>query len=83
MTCAASITPPFDLVAEPQLWPSPVEIFKLRAWARAYLWASCMLSLHEAVDELQHHAERAGLVDEIGADAVQEILAREFEAVDV
>jgi hypothetical protein len=66
--------------AEPDLSPSPLAIFQLRAWARAYLWACCLLSLHEAVDELQSAAEQSELIEQIGVDRVQEILAQEFES---
>jgi hypothetical protein len=56
----------------------PGEIFELRCWARARLCAEGMIELGEAVDVLQSGAERDGLVDSIGQDAVQEILAAAF-----
>ncbi len=59
----------------------PVEVFELRAWARAKLYAEGLLDLHTAVDVLQDAAERDGLVDELGQDKIQSILAREFGAV--
>ena len=37
--------------------------------------------LHEAVDKLQHDAERDGLIAAIGQDAVQRIMATAFAAV--
>ena len=46
------------------------------------LWRCCELDLHEAVDKLQHDAERDGLVERIGQDAVQAILAK-FDTVSV
>jgi hypothetical protein len=55
-----------------------LEVFELRCWARAYLWAACELDLHEAVDVLQTDAVKSGLVDEIGQDAVQRVLADAF-----
>jgi hypothetical protein len=48
-----------------------LKAFKLRCWARAELWAACKFDLHEAVDELQAAAERDGLVEAIGQDAVE------------
>jgi hypothetical protein len=55
-----------------------IEAFTLRCWARARLVAENALDLHEAVDGLQADAERDGLVDDLGQDAVQEILAAAF-----
>ena len=59
----------------------PLEVFVARAEARAMLWAAYEFDLHEAVDVLQHDAERDGLVDELGQDAVQAILSRAFRRV--
>jgi hypothetical protein len=59
----------------------PLMVFKARCEARAILWAACEFSLHESVDVLQRDAERTGLVDEIGADRVQQILADAFSDV--
>jgi hypothetical protein len=56
----------------------PVEVFRARCWARAYLWAAGEFDLHEAVDVLQADAERTDLVDEIGQDAIQKILSAAF-----
>lgn len=56
----------------------PLDAFRIRAQARAYLWAAGEYDLHEAVDVLQTTAVRDGLVDHIGQDAVQEILAASF-----
>ena len=58
----------------------PLEIFRLRAWARAYLAAIGALDLHEAVDQLQTDAEFDGLIDAIGQDSVQAIIAENFVA---
>jgi hypothetical protein len=46
--------------------------------ARAYLYSIGELDLHDAVDALQEHAERHGLIAEIGQDAVQAIMAEVF-----
>ena len=45
------------------------------------LWAACEFDLHEAVEKLQHDAERDGLVADIGQDAVQGIMAEAFKRV--
>jgi hypothetical protein len=59
-----------------------IDVLKIRAQVRAYLWSVREFSqLPEAVDELQAYAERAGLVDSIGQDAVQAILAEAFARV--
>jgi hypothetical protein len=60
---------------------TPLKIFTARCEARALLWQTCFFDLHEAVDMLQSAAERDGLVDELGQDAVQAIIAETFEAV--
>ena len=56
----------------------PLAVFRLRAWARGYLWSICELDLHEAVDVLQAEAECDRLVSRIGTDGVQAILADAF-----
>ncbi len=58
-----------------------LEVFELRCWARAYLWAACELDLHEAVDVLQADAVKNWLVDEVGQDEVQQLLAAAFHDV--
>jgi len=58
-----------------------IDVFRLRAWARAYLFAASEFDLHEAVDKLQADAERDGLVAQIGQDKVQQIIAEEFHKV--
>jgi hypothetical protein len=57
------------------------EVFELRCWARAYLFASCAMPLHEAVDELQHAAVENGLVLSIGQDTVQAMIAAAFGGI--
>jgi len=59
---------------------NPVDVFRERAEARAYLVEIGDLSLHDAVDGLQADAERDGLVALIGQDGVQEILNDVFGA---
>jgi hypothetical protein len=61
--------------------PDPLDVFELRAWARARLWQAGEFDLHEAVDVLQHAAERDGLVAKLGQDAVQAIIAEAFGRV--
>jgi hypothetical protein len=61
-----------------QIRIDPLTVFELRAWARAELYAACVYDLHEAVDVLQADAERDGLIDQFGQDAVQRILADAF-----
>jgi hypothetical protein len=56
----------------------PLDAFTERAHARAYLWHVGDIGLREAVDELQHQAERTGLVDRVGQDAIQTILSDAF-----
>jgi hypothetical protein len=58
-----------------------IEVFRARAWARAYLYMAGELDLQEAVDELQRAAERDGLVAEVGQDEIQAILTNELSKV--
>jgi hypothetical protein len=58
--------------------PSPVDVFRARAEARAFLFAAGELDLHEAVDALQANAVASGLLVSIGQDAVQAILSIAF-----
>jgi hypothetical protein len=70
------------LVRRQQIRIDPlVEVFTARAEARALLWQAGEFDLHEAVDKLQHDAERDGLVAAIGQDEVQRIMADAFAAV--
>ena len=52
-----------------------------RAEARAILWSECVLDLHDAVDVLQADAKRDGLIDHLGQDRVQQIIADAFHIV--
>jgi hypothetical protein len=61
--------------------PDPLAAFRARSEARAILWAVGELDLHEAVDVLQATAERDGLVDQLGQDEVQAIIAEAFQKV--
>jgi hypothetical protein len=58
--------------------PSPVDCFRARCEARAWLVEAGELHLHEAVDGLQADAVAGGLVEAIGQDAVQAIMAAAF-----
>jgi hypothetical protein len=55
-----------------------LDVFIERADARAFLWSVGELTLHEAVDVLQADAERDGLIEQIGQDRIQKILAQCF-----
>lgn len=59
----------------------PLDVLRCRAGARAYLVAIGDLDLGQAVDGLQDYAMSSGLVARIGQDAVQAIIAAEFEAL--
>jgi hypothetical protein len=56
----------------------PVVVFALRCWARAALLEAGEFDLPEAVDVLQHDTERDGLIDQLGADCIQGIMAGAF-----
>jgi hypothetical protein len=56
----------------------PLEVFDARCWARAWLFGAGEFSLTEAVDPLQEAAVATGLVELIGQDRVQKILADHF-----
>lgn len=59
--------------------PSPIEVFKARAEAVAKLLSNHMLAdKASAVDGLWRFAEGAGLVADLGVDAVQALLAEAF-----
>jgi hypothetical protein len=66
---------------KPASRPTPVDVFTLRCWARAELWAAGELDLPEAVDALQAAAVASELVDRLGQDAVQEIISKAFGVV--
>jgi len=56
-----------------------LDVLMLRAWANDYLVRAGELDLHNAIDTLQADAERIGLVDILGQDRVQQILADAFK----
>ena len=58
-----------------------LELLHTHAQARALLWQAGEMSLHEAVDWLQAFVVSSGLVDQIGQDEVQNIMAEAFMAV--
>ena len=58
----------------------PLEALTAIADARAYLWSRCeFLDLLDAVDGVQELAERWGLVDAIGNDAVMQVISGAFQ----
>jgi hypothetical protein len=63
-----------------QIRLDPLLAFELRAWARAELYAACVYDLHEAVDVLQADAVSTGLIDQLGQDRVQHIIADAFHS---
>lgn len=64
-----------------------VRAFKVLCWSRVYRWRHDLFEPDEpqddivafAIDPLQRWAVDHGLVDEIGQDAVQRILAEAFD----
>ena len=61
--------------------PTPSETFQVLCESRALRWQAGDLTLADAVDWLQDIAAKNGLVQAIGQDAVQLIMARAFAAV--
>jgi hypothetical protein len=59
----------------------PLDVLRVRADVRGYLVAVGEWDLHDAVDVLQAYAVESGLIDEIGQDAVQAIMADAFALV--
>jgi hypothetical protein len=57
---------------------SPIDILRERAEARCLLVANGLMSLHDAVDQLQETAVAQGLAARHGQDAVQWILNESF-----
>jgi hypothetical protein len=58
--------------------PSPIEVFRERASARATLVANGLLDLQTAVDAMQEAAAAQGLVEQCGQDQIQQILSDAF-----
>ena len=67
-----------EATREKKQTPAPLAVFVARCEAQAILAAHGQVELADAVDTLQEAAVRAGLVDELGHDAVQHILADAF-----
>jgi hypothetical protein len=74
MSAAAQILEP-----EIELTAATLDAFRLRCWARAYLVKNGMMLLQVSVDGLQDAAVSTGLVDLLGQDAVQAMMAAAFE----
>jgi hypothetical protein len=55
--------------------------FRERCWAKAYLFAVGEYEFQPAVDELQHFADRLGLIAQYGQDRVQAEIAAHFDRV--
>jgi hypothetical protein len=55
-----------------------IDVFRERCEARAILVEACLFDLQDAVDGLQRAAVASGLVDGIGQDAVQKMMADAF-----
>jgi hypothetical protein len=59
--------------------PAPLlHVFRWRCWARAVLVGNGMMTLQDAVDELQEAAMAQGLVAEHGQDEIQRLMALAF-----
>jgi hypothetical protein len=56
-----------------------LDVFRLRCWARANLVEYGMMPLQEAVNGLQDMAVSTDLVDLLGQDEVQAIMANAFD----
>jgi len=56
----------------------PLEQLQARAWAVATAFALGKIDLITAVDRLQDYAFSRGLIDELGQDAVQQIISEAF-----
>ena len=55
-----------------------IEVFRERCEARAILVEACLFDLQDAVDGFQEAAVASGLVEEVGEDAVQKMMAEAF-----
>ena len=61
-----------------RILPDPLDVFRERAEAKAYLVEIGDLAFLDAVDALQADAEFDGLVGQYGQDAIQKIMAAAF-----
>ncbi len=68
-----------DAVVDTVLASMANDSFGLRCWVRGYLEKYGMMPLQEAVDGLQDFAISTDLVEVVGQDAVQAIVAKAFE----
>lgn len=78
MEILAQQTESKDAVASEEAVPTFRKKFELRCWARARLCNEGELNRQRAVDELQLWAQELGLIDQLGQDEVQLILAENF-----
>jgi hypothetical protein len=63
----------------PKTPPTALEMFTARRRARTALYAADEIpDLHDVVDALLKHAERHGLIAEIGQDAMLEVVSKAF-----
>jgi len=58
----------------------PLEVFSARCQARAQLWWVGEIDLHHGVDALQSAAVKLGLIQKLGQDQVQRLMAEAFTA---
>lgn len=64
----------------PRIEPSPFDVLRARACARAYLWASGEYdSIAAALAPLEEFAHASGLIRELGQDFCEQIIAGPFE----
>jgi hypothetical protein len=68
-----------DAIVDAVLASVVLDGFGLRCWARARLVEHGMMFLQEAVDGLQDTAVSTGLVELLGQNEVQSIMAKAFE----
>jgi hypothetical protein len=55
-----------------------LEIFRARAEARSLLVSNGLMTLQDAVDQLQESAAAQGLLKQFGQDVIQSVLAESF-----
>jgi hypothetical protein len=61
------------------VYPDPLDVFRERCEAQAYLVEAGAIAFLDAIDNLQTDAEWDGLVDRYGQDKIQLIMARAFD----
>lgn len=62
--------------------PDPLAVFTERCWARAILCRNGLFDFTEAIDGLQAAAIESGVVERIGQDAVQRLMADAFRPIE-